>query len=127
LIVRDGHRYALPSNISTNTPVPREPEAKPPKEAAAAIVEMRKPRAAKPAPEPEAAPSPTPAPAPTPEPAAKSVAPVHGRKPEFVLFVGELQLLAWFRGGITIQAEESSIELTPEQTRALLVLAELRK
>lgn len=132
LIVRVGKQYALPpspSLVSTEAAVPRTHEQKPAADAAKAIAAMRKTRVAKPTPEPEAAPSPTPtpAPAPTPEPAAKTPAPASGRKPVFVLFVGELQLLVWFGGGITIQAEDGTVELKPEQARALLVLVELLK
>ncbi|WP_175054385.1 hypothetical protein [Paraburkholderia sediminicola] len=70
-------------------------------EAAAAIAAMRQP-----------------APAPAP--------PVTGRKPEFVVFVGDIQLLSWPDGDITIQTESSTVDLTHQHFRALITLVELR-
>ncbi|MHB9833866.1 hypothetical protein Q8F57_003405 [Paraburkholderia terrae] len=51
---------------------------------------------------------------------------IEGRKPDFVIFVAGLQLLAWPSGGVSIQHEDLTVELDPAQTRALLVLAELQ-
>lgn len=106
----------------TPAPVPAVAEAKADLpaiahfEAATAIV-ARKPKAQR-----QAAPAPTPAPHGDPEPTK-----VTGRKPEFVLFVGDVQLLSWPQGDITIQTDENTIELKPEHFRALMTLVELRK
>jgi hypothetical protein len=50
-----------------------------------------------------------------------------GRKPEFVVFVGDVQLLSWPDGDITIQTDSNAIELKPAHFRALMTLVELRK
>lgn len=153
LIVRIGKQYALPDQVPAQAGAASAVEKNPPAEAvqevpkaishfekATAIVAMRKQSKTKEAPpaEPGAAPTPTPAAAPAPEPSIATApvpapAPVDvvaapakpGRKPLQVVSVGELQLLAWAGGGITIQTEDASIELEAVQTRALLVLAEL--
>jgi hypothetical protein len=139
-IVRVDGKYAIGGEVSTEshakpTPVPKAISHF---EKATAIVAMRKAREPKEvapeAPAPTPAPAPAAAPAPAPA-AAREIAPTEvaakpakpGRKPEFVLFVDAVQLLTWAEGGITIQAEDSTIELTPECARALLVLVELRK
>jgi len=83
-------------------------------EAATAIV-ARKPKA-------QRRPSPAPSAAADPEPAKPT-----GRKPEFVVFVGDVQLLSWPEGDITIQTDSSAIELKPVHFRALMTLVELRK
>lgn len=85
-------------------------------EAATAIV-ARKPKTPR-----QAAPSPTLAPCSDTEPAKPT-----GRKPEFVVFVGDVQLLSWPEGDITIQTDSSTVELKPAHFRALMTLVELRK
>lgn len=136
LIVRIGKQYALPEQAPASM-VEQKPAAKPTKavpkaishfEKATAIVAMRKQRNAKEAATAEPSPAPPPAPVPTAAPVvseAPAVPAKTGRKPILVVSVGELQLLAWAGGGITIQTEDAAIELEAVQTRALLVLAEL--
>ncbi|MBW9102908.1 hypothetical protein [Paraburkholderia phenoliruptrix] len=85
-------------------------------EAATSIV-ARKPKAQR-----QAAPAPTPSPSVEAEPAKSA-----GRKPEFVVFVGDIQLLSWPAGDITIQTEACAVDLKPEHFRALMTLVELRK
>ena len=139
-IVRVDGKYTVGGEMGTKpaiepTPVPKAISHF---EKATAIVAMRKQSktkeappaepAAAPTPAPAAAPAPTPAPEPVPAPAPADVVVTpakSGRKPLLVVSVGELQLLAWAGGGITIQTEDASIELEAIQTRALLVLAEL--
>ncbi|KPD17236.1 hypothetical protein ADM96_20190 [Burkholderia sp. ST111] len=50
-----------------------------------------------------------------------------GRKPDFVVFVGDIQLLSWPDGDITIQTESSTVDLKHHHFRALITLVELRK
>ncbi|MFP3187067.1 hypothetical protein [Burkholderia sp. 4M9327F10] len=143
-IVRVDGKYTVGGEVGTKpatepTPVPKAISHF---EKATAIVAMRKqsrtkeaaaakpPAAPSPAPAatPAPAPEPTPVPAPAPAPAPADVVATPakpGRKPLLVVSIGQLQLLAWAGGGITIQTEDASIELEAIQTRALLVLAEL--
>lgn len=89
-----------------------------PSEAAAAIAAMR--QSAEPEAEtPQAKDEPPPLPAPVPPTST-------GRKPEFVVFVGDIQLLSWPDGDITIQTENSTVELSHQHFRALITLVELR-
>ena len=139
VIVRDGKLYALPDQLQAPSAdastVEQKPAPEPAKalpkaishfEKATAIVAMRKQIKTKEVAPAEPTPVPTPAPAPAPAPAETPATPDKvGRKPLLVVSVGELQLLAWAGGGITIQTEDASIELEAIQTRALLVLAEL--
>ncbi|MFM0270141.1 hypothetical protein PQQ59_06120 [Paraburkholderia aspalathi] len=102
---------AAPANL----PVPAS-------EAAAAIAAMRQPIEAEPKGQlKECEPPPLPAPVPV------STATPTGRKPDFVVFVGDVQLLSWPDGDITIQTESSTVELKHHHFRALITLVELRK
>lgn len=68
--------------------------------------------------------------APTSEPAATPLPAAHvptGRKPEFVVFVDDVQLLAWPNGDLTLQTERGAIELKLQHFRALIALAKLRE
>lgn len=47
-------------------------------------------------------------------------------KPDFVLFVDELQLLSYADGSVVLQSEQARIEVQPRQMKAFLVLAQLR-
>lgn len=127
-IVRADGKYAIGGEVGTE--LRAEPTAVPEAishfEKATAIVAMRKPPKPKEAAPAEPSPAPAPAPTAAPAPVEVQAAPAKpGRKPLLVVSVGELQLLAWAGGGITIQTEDASIELEAIQTRALLVLAEL--
>ncbi|KFX64228.1 hypothetical protein KBK24_0121545 [Burkholderia sp. K24] len=95
---------AAPANL----PVPAS-------EAAAAIAAMRQPAESEP----------PPLPAHAPDPAVIPAAP-SGRKPDFVVFVGDVQLLSWPDGDITIQTENCTVDLDARHFRALLTLVELR-
>lgn len=109
LIVKHGRGvYALPGQ-----PLPEQPEPAP----ARAKAPVEKPKKVDAPPEVIVAPAPSP---------TQSTPPAEGRKPDFVIFVGDVQLLAWPWGGISIQHEDHTIKLDVAQTRALLVLAELR-
>jgi hypothetical protein len=44
-----------------------------------------------------------------------------------VVFVGDVQLLAWPDGDLTIQTEACTVDLKPQHFRALMTLVELRK
>ncbi|MFM0515057.1 ParB/RepB/Spo0J family partition protein [Paraburkholderia sp. RL17-373-BIF-A] len=50
-----------------------------------------------------------------------------GRKPEFVVFASDMQLISRPQGDVTIQTDGSNKELKPEQFRALMALVERRK
>jgi len=113
-----GASLAAPAPAPAPAPDIAEPKVELPAiahfEATTAIV-ARKPKATRPVPS-------TPAPSPAPEPTKPA-----GRKPEFVVFVGDIQLLSWPEGDITIQTEACSVDLKREQFRALTALVELRK
>ena len=134
-IVRVNGKYAVggeapaaaPSPAPTPAPESVAEKARPAAishfEAATAIVAMRKPRVPR-----AAAPTPTPAAAPAPEPAVvPEPAKPAGRKPQFVVFVDEMQLLSWPDGDITIQTEGCTVDLNTQHFRALMTLVELRK
>jgi hypothetical protein len=108
----------VPAPAPPPAPDVAEPKAELPAiahfEATTAIV-ARKPKVTRPV-----------APAPAPSPAAEPTKPA-GRKPEFVVFVGDIQLLSWPEGDITIQTEACTVDLKREQFRALTALVELRK
>lgn len=64
----------------------------------------------------------------SPAPAPREVAPSPREMPtpDLVLFVDELQLLAYADGSIVLQNAQARIEVRPRQMRAFLVLAQLR-
>lgn len=61
-------------------------------------------------------------------PRATDVAPASREtpKPDFVLFVDELQLLSYADGSVVLQSENARIEVQPKQMKAFFVLAQLR-
>lgn len=93
-------------------------------EAAAAIAAMRQPAETEPEPSSTQG-EPPPLPICAPGPAVTPSAP-NGRKPDFVVFVGDVQLLSWPDGDITIQTENCTVDRDARHFRALLTLVELR-